>query len=251
MARITGSEFLTLALALREPYYLDGIHNGERKTLQRGVKANGMRQKHSYTKSIMRAIFWVLVWGLVSCSEQGERRVKDGDIIFQTSRSSQSQAIQLATNSRYSHMGIIFLRQGTPYVFEANDLVRATPLQEWIQRGKGGLYVIKRVKQEIKVLTPLILKRMKAEGQRLAGKPYDLVFGWTDEKIYCSELVWKIYQRGAGLKLGHLQTLRDFDLSAPAVQVKLQERYGNQIPFEEPVVSPAAIFNSAFLEEVG
>ena len=32
---------------------------------------------------------------------------QNGDIIFQTSQSAQSKAIQLATNSRYSHVGII------------------------------------------------------------------------------------------------------------------------------------------------
>ncbi len=34
--------------------------------------------------------------------------IKEGDIIFQTSLSSQSKAIQLATNSKYSHIEIIF-----------------------------------------------------------------------------------------------------------------------------------------------
>jgi len=37
----------------------------------------------------------------------------NGDIIFQTSRSSQSKAIQLATNSKYSHMGIIYELMGS------------------------------------------------------------------------------------------------------------------------------------------
>jgi hypothetical protein len=32
---------------------------------------------------------------------------RNGDIIFHTSRSAQSVAIQLATQSRYSHMGIV------------------------------------------------------------------------------------------------------------------------------------------------
>ena len=32
---------------------------------------------------------------------------RSGDIIFQTSKSSQSKAIQIATNSKYSHMRII------------------------------------------------------------------------------------------------------------------------------------------------
>src|SRR5690606_5876902 len=38
--------------------------------------------------------------------------IQNGDIIFQTSKSSQSQAIQLATKSKYSHMGIIYESEG-------------------------------------------------------------------------------------------------------------------------------------------
>lgn len=40
------------------------------------------------------------------------KSLQDGDIIFQTSQSSQSQAIQLVTKSKYSHMGIIFHKKG-------------------------------------------------------------------------------------------------------------------------------------------
>ena len=42
-----------------------------------------------------------------------EKKIKNGDIIFQTSKSSQSKAIQLATNSKYSHMGIISWKKWT------------------------------------------------------------------------------------------------------------------------------------------
>ena len=42
--------------------------------------------------------------------------LRDGDIIFHTSRSAQSAAIQLATHSRHSHVGLILFRDGKPYV---------------------------------------------------------------------------------------------------------------------------------------
>src|SRR5215510_7764871 len=56
------------------------------------------------------------------------KALRDGDIIFQTSQSSQSIAIQRATASPYSHMGVIFFRHGRPYVLEASATVRYTPL---------------------------------------------------------------------------------------------------------------------------
>ena len=36
---------------------------------------------------------------------------------------------------------------------------------------------------------------MKEIGSQFENKDYDLYFEWTDEKIYCSELVWKIFKQ--------------------------------------------------------
>ena len=187
---------------------------------------------------------------LIACERTTARELQNGDIIFHTSRSSQSLAIQKATHSAYSHMGIIFFQDGKPFVFEAIATVRSTPLSQWIQRGEGNHFVVKRLKDSDSLLTPAVLKTMREAGEKMEGKPYDLAFGWSDSKIYCSELVWKIYQRGASIKVGKLQILKDFDLTAPEVQLKLKERYGDSIPLNETVVSPAAIFNSPLLVEV-
>jgi hypothetical protein len=175
-------------------------------------------------------------------------QLRDGDIIFQESQSSQSQAIQLATHSPYSHMGILYREHGRWFVFEAVQPVTLTPLPVWAARGRGGHYVVKRLR-DARALTPATLARMRAEGERFRGKDYDLYFGWSDQRIYCSELVWKIYKRATGVEIGHLQKLRDFDLSNPIVQHKIRQRYGSHIPFDEPVISPASMFNSDLLVE--
>ncbi len=173
--------------------------------------------------------------------------IQNGDLIFQISLSSQSKAIQLATGSKYSHCGIIFEDKGHYYVFEAVQPVKATPLDKWIARGKDGHYVIKRLKNAEDVLTADAIKKMKQVGEQFKGKNYDLTFEWSDEKMYCSELIWKIYQRATGIEIGHLEKLGDFDLTSEAVKVKMKERYGDKIPMDETVISPAAIFNSELL----
>jgi hypothetical protein len=178
------------------------------------------------------------------------RRLREGDVLFQTSRSAQSRAIQIATHSRYSHMGILF-RDGQRWmVYEAVQPVKRTPLDTWIHRGVGGHVVVKRFRNGERRLTPPVLMRMKAVGIRFLGRPYDLAFGWSDDRLYCSELVWKIYREGAGIELGSLQTLRDFDLSHPAVKAKLRERYGSHPPLDEPVIAPQRIFDCPELETV-
>lgn len=173
--------------------------------------------------------------------------LRDGDIIFHTSRSAQSAAIQRATGSPYSHMGVILFREGRPFVFEAIATVRHTPLEKWIARGDGGRFVIRRLKRG---LMPAEIRNLHASAKSYDGKPYDLYFEWTDARIYCSELVWKMYQEALGIEVGKLQKLREFNLTDPAVNAKMRERYGANVPLDERVISPAAMFESRLLETV-
>lgn len=179
-----------------------------------------------------------------------KNEIKSGDLIFQTSLSGQSKAIQLATNSKYSHCGIIYSDNGQFYVFEAVQPVKTTPLDKWIARGKNGHYVIKRLKNANQILTSKTLQKMQKEGEKFNGKNYDLTFEWSDDKIYCSELIWKIYKRATGLEIGKLEKLSDFDLTNEIVKQKMKERYGDKIPTDEIVISPKAIFDSELLETV-
>ena len=173
-----------------------------------------------------------------------------GDMVFQQSRSAQSLAIQQATRSPYSHMGMIVTRQGKPYVLEAAARVSYTPLSQWTAQGERGHYVVKRLR-DTSLLTPQARDQLAKTGAEYVGKPYDLVFAWSDEQIYCSELVWKIYQRALGVKVGALAPLKSFDLASPAVRAKMQERYGKNIPWDEPIISPAAMYESDQLVTVG
>ncbi len=91
---------------------------------------------------------------------------------------------------------------------------------------------------------------MKSEADKMVGKAYDSAFGWSDDKIYCSELVWKIYKRAVGIELGKTDKLRNFNIDNKIVKAKLNERYQGKIPFDETVISPAAIFESNLLEKV-
>jgi uncharacterized protein YycO len=88
---------------------------------------------------------------------------------------------------------------------------------------------------------------MKQVGDMFIVKNYDLTFEWSDDKIYCAELIWKIYQRATGIKIGKLEKLSDFDLTNEAVKIKMKERYGDKIPTEEIVISTASIFDSELL----
>jgi uncharacterized protein YycO len=192
--------------------------------------------------SLLLALFWLMTTAAAA------EPLRDGDIIFHTSRSAQSLAIQRATHSPYSHMGVILHRNGKPQVFEAIARVQYTPLDQWIARGERRAYVVKRLKQP---LTDRQVGKLRASAEKYAGKPYDLYFEWSDARIYCSELVWKMYRDALGIELGSLQKLREFDLGDSLVKKKMRERYGSNVPMNEPVISPVALFDSALLGTVG
>lgn len=177
---------------------------------------------------------------------------QNGDIIFQSSHTGQSLAVQLATHSKYSHCGMIWWEGGNCYVLEAVNPVKVTPLEEFITHGDENHYVVKRVKglRDTISITQFNQKLDETFIEKYKDKPYDIYFGWGDDKIYCSELVWKLYKETTGLEVGKLQKLKEFDLSNPIVKKKLKERYGNHIPYNESVISPSGIFDSPLLEIV-
>ncbi|EMO77597.1 hypothetical protein LEP1GSC127_2718 [Leptospira kirschneri str. 200801925] len=53
-----------------------------------------------------------------------------------------------------------------------------------------------------------------------------------------------------GKRLGELKTLKDFNLSSMQVQSLMKKRYGNKIPYSEPVISPVDMFESTELETI-
>lgn len=188
--------------------------------------------------------------GFKTLEEKSLGLLKEGDIIFQTSESEQSKAIQITTNSKFSHCGLVYAINGKKYVYEAVQPIKITPIEEWINHGKDKKYLVKRLKNAETVLNSPTLSKMKQKGELYLNKNYDAYFEWSDDKIYCSELVWKIYNEGANIKLCSFQTLKDFNLNDPKVQKIMKQRYGNNIPYHEEVVAPSQLVNSDVLETV-
>ncbi len=170
---------------------------------------------------------------------------KDGDIIFQATAGDRGKAIQLATKSKYNHCGVLFNENGKWVVYEAVQPVKKTSLSAFNSRGQGSVMRLKN-----KVLKPEDIEKLKNVFKGYEHKNYDDAFNWSDDRIYCSELVYKLYNNGLNIKLCEPRKLRDFDLSNPLVKAQLNLQYGNHIPLEEPMVAPGDISASALLEAV-
>jgi len=174
----------------------------------------------------------------------------EGDIIFQSSNSAQCKAIKLATHSEFSHVGMITIQNGQPYVLEAIEPVCITPLNSWITRGTGSHYTVMRLKKRDSLILPNEIPLAKSIGEKMVGTHYDLYFGWTDDRLYCSELVWKVYKRGFDVELCPLRKMKEFDLSSPEVKAIMKQRYGSNPPLEEQVVALSDLSNSELLYTV-
>ena len=128
---------------------------------------------------------------------------KEGDIVFQISKSEQSPLIQYATGSPWSHCGIVVKKNGQFYVLEASNVVKLTPIDSWIKLGRFSSIKKRRVLDE----------DVKIRYSKYLGKPYDLAFKFENGKYYCSELVWLIYKEQFGIELCKPRMIKDYHLT--------------------------------------
>lgn len=178
-------------------------------------------------------------------------RLETGDLVFQRSRSGQSEAVAAATGSEYTHMGLVLERDGRTMVLEASSTVRLTPYDAFVARGIDGEVVVKRLRDGHARLDAASRARIRAEGRRLVGTPYDTRFEWSNDAMYCSELVYKVLERSIGVRVGALAPAGSFDLEHPAVRQLMARRFRrNALREEEPVISPAAMFDDPALETI-
>jgi len=197
----------------------------------------------------MRNFISIFIAALFSfgCKSQNASEIKDGDIIFIQNPSGQGKAIQLATKSKYTHVGIVFYENGKPMVYHAVQPVSVNTLEEFKEMSSDGKYEIKHLKDQ-SVLTKETVAKMLKEAKALLGTNYDIYFAWDDKELYCSEFVWKIYKKYTKLEIGKLKPLKDFSLEAPQVKEIMKRRYGNTIPLEEKMISPGDMYESGLLE---
>lgn len=198
------------------------------------------------------SIFTAIIAFLICCGLYAFKKgpeLKNGDIIFITNQSGQGKAIQLATKSKFTHVGIVFIESGITYVYHAVEPVSKSTLSDFIGMSEDGSYAVKRLKDQ-SVLSSVSLKQMLNEANKELGKHYDLGFNWSDDEMYCSEFVWKLYNHSLNISIGDLKPLKSFDLSHPKVKHIMEQRYGKNIPYDEKMISPGDMFNSSLLEEV-
>jgi len=168
--------------------------------------------------------------------------LQEGDLVFGDTRSAQSTAIQLATGSPWSHVGIVEVGPDGTHVIEAIGKVSRTPWSAFLRRAGGHILVLRP-----RAIPEAGRARAVAEAKKLLGRPYDPRFGWGDDRIYCSELVVKAYERGAGVSLGKRERLGDLHIAG--LEAAIRARWG-RVPRDLLLVTPASIADDVRLERV-
>lgn len=159
----------------------------------------------------MRKTLILLVFTLFPILLSCKSTYREGDIIFQISDSQQSNMIQFATMSPWSHCGIIIEKDTGLYVLEASNVVKLTPLDQWISKGRcGGVHKVRRVFD----------RPIKISYKKYLGKKYDLAFKMNNGKFYCSELVWVIYKEQFNTELCKPKKISKYNIGLFKKQIK-------------------------------
>lgn len=160
----------------------------------------------------------------------------EGDILFQSlPKGVLIDSIELVSNSPWSHCGILTRREEQWFVAEAGLSVKYTPLFDWICQGRGFFVDSYRVRG----ITPEQESKVQPGIAKFLGKAYDIEFREDDKKIYCSELVYKVYDRDLGIKLGKWERLGDLNWKAAESFIRSMER--GKLPLERDLITPVGL----------
>ncbi len=171
--------------------------------------------------------------------------VFEGDIVMQNSEDPQHIAFGKACGSKYNHAGMIFIRpKDRMYmVMEANDSVTATPLTEWVDRGKDKHIVVMRLKDATQILNEKKTMQLKKGAKDFRGKSEDDFYSWTDNALYSTELVWKMYNN-LKIEICAPGKISDMNMAGTVIGEQMTKNYGADIPKNEKFISPDAIYKS-------
>lgn len=188
-------------------------------------------------------IFLILFFSNVgfAASDRLDNLLAEGDIFFIQSQTDQAAAINEATGSVWTHVGIIVKRSDSWHVAESSGPLLVTPLKTFIGRSRNKAYKVMRNQKFSQKMLPRLYAALYKYNQ-----PYDIFFEFSDERIYCSELVYKVFKDVTGIPVGRLEKFKDLKLNGPFVSKLIEERLtaiGKEINLEEPIITPVGLFD--------
>jgi hypothetical protein len=170
---------------------------------------------------------------------------QEGDVLLQSlPHSALTDAIETVSRSPWSHCGILVRRDGHWQVAQALMDVHYTPLLEYLIQGRDLRVTSFRARN----LTEEQKARLKLGIARLLGKPYDINYEPDDRKIYCSELVWKVYDRELGIHWGEWEAFGMLNWKPAEVFVRSVER--GKVPLDRMMITPVGLTRTGKVTQV-
>lgn len=158
--------------------------------------------------------------------------LQEGDVVFIESQSSQSPYIKVGTMSKWTHCGVVVNTPEGLKILEASKTVRLTPFAKFIGSAKNDNWAVKRPDQKLE---------KSISYSKYLGMPYDLEFKFNNGKMYCSELVWLVYQ-DQGVELCKPRKVSSFICTRiPRVKKLMQKR---NISMEQTAVAPVDLYKA-------
>lgn len=203
------------------------------------------------------------VYPHIAIPDPATLNLQDGDIILQNKLSLQSPAVEAATHSPYTHVGIIYHKPEGYYVIEATRTgVGERPFAAWVARGIGHKFTVIRHPN----LTPQQKNRIIAAAHRYYGRGYDYYFSFDNKEktIYCSELPYLAYKE-TGLSIGHVQQVKELSVDNTLVEILLRLRWKGspycqekdityaqcrKRVFEQQLITPASLAADPHMKQV-
>ena len=166
--------------------------------------------------------------------------LKNGDLVFRKGRSIASRVVLITDRaSSYSHVGVIYMLNEIPYVIHTvpdeseNDIdyVKMEKLSVFFSSEKASGGSVFRLKEQYKNSAKLAALTAKSyfDNKYVFDDAFNLK---SENKLYCTELVWKAYQK-VGINL---------------IQGKFDKLF---LPFVKGfIILPSSLLNSFYLEEI-
>lgn len=158
------------------------------------------------------------------------------------------RAVKGVSESHWCHCGVVDRVDGQWVVCEAvGSGVRHTPLTHFLFRGDEVRFAVYRLTDQFSQQADKFAKSCV----QYLGRPYDSKYELDDEKIYCSELVYKAYLSATGEPLVNTQRLGDLNWEGYVDEIKhYSESNDLAAVLEREVVTPVELTYSRRLQKV-
>jgi hypothetical protein len=196
--------------------------------------------------------------------EWGRKVLRNGDILFRLGDARllggyfpMSRFYANASNSKFSHTGIVAIEDEGPVVYDTVGTgVARQPFSVWILDNVGN-FGVKRLRAPYQDRIPKVLSFCREVFRKQV--PFDYELGLDDSAFYCVEMTEKAF-RSADLplsepvRLGDMERAREFPLCMFGIQLLSRYLLEHPLTFETPAFFPGnerhGIWSSPLLEVV-